>query len=55
MSRGWSICVGAGRGEARAGEHTWYGDGGIGGAVRTGQGEEVGAEVGVREVGVSDA
>jgi len=33
----------------------WYGDGGIGGAVRTGQGKEVGEEVGVREAGVPDA
>ena len=38
------------RGEARAGEH-----GGIGGAVRTGQGKEVGEEVGVCEAGVADA
>jgi len=33
----------------------WYRDGGIGGAVRTRQGKEVGEEVGVREADVSDA
>jgi len=33
----------------------WCGDGGIGEAVKTGQGKEVGEKVGVREAGVADA
>jgi len=43
------------RNGARAGEHMWYSNWEIGGAVRTGQGKEVGEEVGVRTAGVPDA
>ena len=42
------------RSEERVVEHMWYEDGGIGEAVRTGQGKEVREEVGVREAGVAD-
>jgi len=43
--------VSRGRSEEKVGEHMWYGDGRIGEAVRTGQGEKVGEKVGVREAG----
>jgi len=49
VSRGWSVC--GEWSEERAGEHMWYGDGGICEAVRTGQGKEVG----VSEAIVADA